>query len=166
MQRIIDITNIKSITLDNVKVKFTVKLLQYNLNNALYKYNQKFAFPQFVDELKSEITNIVKSANLSEDKEATEVLTKARELYTTLNNITFNYTIEELNESIDTALKYILYNFNKNKLTLSLHNEVDIIQELKTLKDVIAINNIQHTDRIKNSFKLYEQLKNSIIAKL
>lgn len=166
MQRIIDITNIKSITLENVKVKFQIKLLQYNLNNVIYKYNQKFAFPQFVDELKAEITNIVKSANLSEDKEATEVLTKARELYTTLNNITFNYTIEELNEGIDTALKYILYNFNKNKLTLSLHNEVDMIQELKTLKDVIVINNIQHTDRIKNSFKLYEQLKNSIIARL
>ena len=166
MKRIIDITNIKSITLDNVKVKFTVKLLQYNLNNALYKYNQKFAFPQFVDELKSEITNIVKSANLSEDKEATEVLTKARELYTTLNNITFNYTIEELNESIDTAFKYILYNFIKNKATLDIQQEIKLLEELKMYKDIIAKNNIPATDRINNCYKLIEQLKNSIIAKL
>ena len=166
MQRIIDITNIKSITLENVKVKFQIKLLQYNLNNALYKYNQKFAFPQFVDELKAEITNIIKASNLQDDKDAEETLTKARELYIILNNCTFNYSAEELNNAVDTALKYILYNFNRNKQSMTIHNEIEMLQELKTIKDVIVINSMPTTDRIKNSYKLIEQLKNGIIAKL
>lgn len=163
MKRIADITNTKSIHLDNVKVKFQIKLLQYNINNILYKYNNKFAFPQYVEKLKSELTNTIKSANINDDKDATELLTKTRELYVKLCNHQPEY-IEET--AIDNSLKFILFNFIKNKATLDIQQEIELLEELKMYKDIIAKNNIPATDRINNCYKLIEQLKNSIIAKL
>ena len=43
INKIEKITGISNIKLENVKVRFEVKLLQYNINNILYKFNQKFA---------------------------------------------------------------------------------------------------------------------------
>lgn len=163
MKRIADITNTKSIHLDNVKVKFQIKLLQYNINNILYKYNNKFAFPQYVEKLKSELTNTIKSANINDDKDSTELLTKTRELYVKL----CNHQPEHIEETaIDNSLKFILFNFIKNKATLDIQQEIELLEELKMYKDIIANNNIPATDRINNCYKLIEQLKNSIIAKL
>lgn len=163
MKRIADITNTKSIHLDNVKVKFQIKLLQYNINNILYKYNNKFAFPQYVEKLKSELTNTIKSANINDDKDSKELLTKTRELYVKL----CNHQPEHIEETaIDNSLKFILFNFIKNKATLDIQQEIELLEELKMYKDIIAKNNIPATDRINNCYKLIEQLKNSIIAKL
>lgn len=163
MKRIADITNTKSITLENVKVKFQIKLLQYNINNILYKYNNKFAFPQYINLLKSELTKTIKAANLNDDKDATELLTKVRELYIKL----CNHQPEQIEEiAIDNSLKFILFNFIKNKTTLDIQQEIEMLEELKMFKDIITKNNIPVTDRIKNAYKLIEQLKTSITSKL
>lgn len=164
MKRIFEITATKAIKLENVKVPFQVKLLQYTINNILYKYNNKFAFPQYINLLKSELTSIIKQSNLSEDKDATELLEKAREIYKSLTNYQPDNT--GIDDAIDSSLKYIMYNFTKDKLTMTLEKEMELLNELKLISIIIDTNNIQVTERIKNGRKLIEQLKTSIIAKL
>ena len=165
MKRITDITNTKGIKLDNVKVPFQVKLLQYNINNILYKYNNKYCFPQYITKLKEEIINVIKESNLKDDKDAQELITKTRELYIALNDIPMA-NINEITIAVDNTLKYLLYSFNKDKTTITLEEEIKLLKELKLIKEVIEQNNIQPSERIKNTYKLMEQLKQSILNKL
>lgn len=164
MKRIFEITNTKAIKLENVRVPFQVKLLQYNINNILYKYNNKFAFPQYINLLKSELTSIIKQSNLSEDKDATELLEKARELYISLNSYTQDNT--GIDVAVDNTLKFLLYQFNRDKLIMTLQQEINLLNELKMTREIITTNNIPVTERIKNSYQLIEQLKHSITSKL
>lgn len=164
MERIFEITNTKSIKLENVKVSFRIKLLQWQINQLLYEYNNKYAFPQYINLLKSELTSIIKQSNLSEDKDATELLEKAREIYKYLTNYQPDNT--GIDSAVDSSLKYIMYNFTKDKLTLTLQQEINFLNELKMTRDIITQHNLPITERIKNSYKLIEQLKRSIISKL
>lgn len=165
MKRITDITNTKGIKLANVKVPFQVKLLQYNINNILYTYNNKYCFPQYITKLKEELINVIKESNLKDDKDAQELITKTRELYIALNDIPMA-NIPEITIAVDNTLKYLLYSFNKDKTTITLEEEIKLLKELKLIKEVIEQNNIQPSERIKNTYKLMEQLKQSILNKL
>lgn len=164
MKRIFDITNTKSIRLDNVKVPFQIKLLQYNINNILFKYNNKYAFQPVIETLKAELVKAINNSNLKDNNEAQELITKARQIYISLNSYTPDNTGIEI--AVDNSLKYLLYEFNKNKLTLTIQQELILLNELKMLKDIISTSNITITERIKNAFKLIEQLKHSITSKL
>lgn len=164
MKRIFDITNTKSIRLDNVKVPFQIKLLQYNINNILFKYNNKYAFQPVIETLKAELVKAINNSNLKDNNEAQELITKARQIYISLNSYTPDNTGIEI--AVDNSLKYLLYEFNKNKLTLTIQQELILLNELKMLKDIISTSNITITERIKNAYKLIEQLKHSITSKL
>ena len=164
MKRIFEITNTKSIRLDNVKVPFQVKLLQYNINNILFKYNNKYAFQPVIETLKAELVKAINDSNLKDNNEAQELITKVREIYKTLNSYIVDNTGIDI--AVDNSLKYLLYAFNKNKLTLTIQQELILLNELKMLKEIITLNNITITERIKNAYKLIGQLKESIIAKL
>lgn len=164
MKRVIEITNKKSIVLDNVRVKFQVKLLQYNINNLLFKFNNKYAFQPVIEALKAELTKAINQSNLKADNEAQELITKAREVYIALND--YKYDSNGLDIAVDNTLKYLLYEFNKNKLTLTIQQELILLNELKMLKEIITTHNLPITERIKNAYKLIEQLKRSISSKL
>lgn len=164
MKRIFEITATKAIKLDNVRVPFQVKLLQWQINQLLYAYNNKYAFGPIISQLKDEITKLVNDSNQKNDKDAQELITKARELYISLNSYTQDNTGIEI--AIDNTLKYALYQFNRDKLTLTLQQEIRMLNELKMTREIITANNIPVTERIKNSYQLIEQLKRSIISKL
>lgn len=164
MKRIFEITNIKAIKLDNVKVPFQVKLLQYTINNILYKYNNKYGFNIIINQLKEELIKAINDSNLKDDKDAQELITKVRELYISLNSYTQDNTGIEI--AVDNTLKYALYQFNRDKLTLTLQQEIRMLDELKMTKEIITQHNLPITERIKNSYQLIEQLKRSITAKL
>lgn len=164
MKRIYEIINTKSIRLDNVKVPFQVKLLQYNINNIIYKYNNKYAFQPVIETLKAELVKAINDSNLKDNNEAQELINKVREIYITLNSYIVDNTGIDI--AVDNSLKYLLYEFNKNKLTLTIQQELILLNELKMLKDIISTNNITITERIKNAYKLIEQLKHSISSKL
>lgn len=164
MKRIFEITNTKAIKLDNVRVPFQVKLLQWQINQLLYSYNNKYAFEPIIYQLKDDITKLVNDSNQKNDKDAQELITKARELYIALNSHIVDNT--GIDDAIDSSLKYIMYNFTKDKLTLTLQQEINLLNELKMTRDIITTNNIPITERIKNSYQLIEQLKHSITSKL
>lgn len=164
MKRIFEITNTKAIKLDNVKVSFRIKLLQYQINQLLYEYNNKYAFAPTINQLKEEITKVVNESNIKEDKDHPEIITKVRELYKSLNSYTQDNTGIDI--AVDNTLKFILYQFNRDKLTLDIHQKLDMLNELKMTRDIITQHNLPITERIKNSYKLIEQLKRSIISKL
>lgn len=164
MKRIFEITNTKSIKLDNVKVPFQVKLLQYTINNILYKYNNKYGFNIIINQLKEELIKAINDSNLKDDKDAQELITKARELYISLNSYTQDNTGIEI--AIDNTLKFLLYQFQRDKLIMTLQQEINLLNELKMTREIITTNNIPVTERIKNSYQLIEQLKHSITSKL
>lgn len=164
MKRIFEITNTKSIKLDNVKVPFQVKLLQYIINNILYKYNNKYGFNIIINQLKEELIKAINDSNLKDDKDAQELITKARELYISLNSYTQDNTGIDI--AVDNTLKFLLYQFNRDKLIMTLQQEINLLNELKMTREIITINNIPVTERIKNSYQLIEQLKHSITSKL
>lgn len=164
MKRIFEITNAKAIKLENVRVPFQVKLLQWQINQLLYAYNNKYAFEPIISQLKDDITKLVNDSNQKNDKDAQELITKARELYISLNSYTQDNTGIEI--AVDNTLKYALYQFNRDKLTLTLQQEINLLNELKMTREIITTNNIPITERIKNSYQLIEQLKRSIISKL
>lgn len=164
MKRIFEITNTKSIKLDNVKVPFQVKLLQYTINNILYKYNNKYGFNIIINQLKEELIKAINDSNLKDDKDAQELITKARELYISLNSYTQDNTGIDI--AVDNTLKFLLYQFNRDKLIMTLEQEINLLNGLKMTRDIIIANNIPITERIKNSYQLIEQLKHSITSKL
>lgn len=164
MKRIFEITNTKAIKLENVKVSFQIKLLQWQINQLLYKYNNKYAFAPIINQLKEEITKVVNDSNLKNDKDGQELIAKTREIYKSLNSYTQDNTGIDI--AVDNTLKFILYQFNRDKLTLDIHQKLDMLNELKMIKDVIISNNLPITERIKNSFKLIEQLKQAITTSL
>ena len=164
MKRIYEVTNIKAIKLENVKVSFQVKLLQYNINNILYKYNNKYCFPQYITKLKEELIKAINDSNLKDDKDTTELLDKAREIYKSLTN--YQPDNIGIDIAVDNTLKFFLYQFNRDKLTMTLEQEINLLNELKMTREIITTNNIPVTERIKNSYQLIEQLKHSITSKL
>lgn len=164
MKRIFEIINTKAIKLDNVRVPFQVKLLQWQINQLLYKYNNKYAFEPIITQLKDDITKLVNDSNQKNDKEAQELITKIRELYKSLNSYIQDNTGIDI--AVDNALKYLLYQFNRDKLIMTLEKEIKFLNELKMTKEIITVNNLPITERIKNSYQLIEQLKRSIISKL
>ena len=164
MKRIFEITNTKAIKLENVRVPFQVKLLQWQINQLLYAYNNKYAFEPIISQLKDDITKLVNDSNQKNDKDAQELITKVRELYIALNSHIVDNTGIDI--AVDNALKYLLYQFNRDKLTMTLEQEINLLDELKMTRDIITANNLPITERIKNSYQLIEQLKRSIISKL
>lgn len=164
MKRIFEITNTKAIKLDNVRVPFQVKLLQWQINQLLYAYNNKYAFEPIISQLKDDITKLVNDSNLKNDKDAQELITKVRELYIALNSHIVDNTGIDI--AVDNALKYLLYQFNRDKLIMTLEQEIRMLNELKMTKEIITQHNLPITERIKNSYQLIEQLKRSITAKL
>lgn len=164
MKRIFEITNTKAIKLENVKVSFQIKLLQWQINQLLYEYNNKYAIAPIINQLKEEITKLVNDSNLNNDKDAQELINKVREICVNLNSYTQDNTGIDI--AVDNTLKFILYQFNRDKLTLDIHQKLDMLNELKMTRDIITQHNLPITERIKNSYKLIEQLKRSIISKL
>lgn len=164
MKRIFEITNTKAIKLDNVRVPFQVKLLQWQINQLLYAYNNKYGFNIIINQLKEELIKAINDSNLKDDKDAQELITKARELYISLNSYTQDNTGIEI--AIDNTLKFLLYQFQRDKLIMTLQQEINLLDELKMAREIITANNLPITERIKNSYQLIEQLKRSITAKL
>ena len=164
MKRIQEITNAPQIKLKNVKINFEVKLLQYQVNQLLYKYNNKYAFSAYLTQLKEELVQLIKSNESTiKNKQAFELLTILRKIYTTLNkHIAENPTPD----AIDSTLKYLLFNYSKTKATININQELVLLNELKLLKSIIEENNIPITPRIKNADTLRNQLKESVIKKL
>lgn len=164
MKRIFEITNTKAIKLDNVRVPFQVKLLQWQINQLLYAYNNKYAFEPIISQLKDEITKLVNDSNQKNDKDAQELITKVRELYISLNSYIVDNTGIDI--AVDNTIKYLLYQFQRDKLIMTLQQEINLLNELKMTREIITTNNIPVTERIKNSYQLIEQLKHSITSKL
>lgn len=164
MKRVIEITNKKSIVLENVRVPFQVKLLQWQINQLLYAYNNKYAFEPIISQLKDDITKLVNDSNQKNDKDAQELINKVRELYISLNSHIVDNTGIDI--AVDNTLKYLLYQFNRDKLTMTLEQEIRMLDELKMTREIITVNKLPITERIKNSYQLIEQLKRSIISKL
>ena len=164
MKRIFEITNTKAIKLENVRVPFQVKLLQWQINQLLYAYNNKYGFNIIINQLKEELIKAINDSNLKDDKDAQELITKARELYISLNSYTQDNTGIDI--AVDNTLKFLLYQFNRDKLIMTLQQEINLLNELKMTREIITTNNIPVTERIKNSYQLIEQLKHSITSKL
>lgn len=164
MKRIQEITNTPQIKLKNVKINFEVKLLQYQVNQLLYKYNNKYAFQQYITQLKEELVQLIKSnEQTTKNKQAFELLTVVRNLYTTLHK----YHAEPATpEAIDNTLKYILFNYTKQKATINIYQELQLLNELKLIRNIIENNKIPITNRVKNSYTLIQQLTESITKKL
>lgn len=164
MKRIQEITEMPQIKLKNVKINFEVKLLQYRVNQLLYKYNNKYAFSAYLTQLKEELVQLIKSnEQTTKNKQAFELLTVLRKIYTALNK---HITETPTPDAIDSTLKYLLFNYTKIKNSITIHQELDLINELKLLKSIIEENNIPITPRIKNTDTLINQLRESIIKKL
>ena len=165
MKKIEDIIKLKYIELENVKVKFTVKLLQYELNAVIYKYKQKYAFNEYITQFIDELTNKVTQSQpyKEKDKEVEELLTRTRDIIIQLRNHNETPSKQEFDYAIDSALRYILFTFSKKKQEMGLYEEIELLNELKTIKSIIVSNKLTETDRVKNSYKLMEQLQNNII---
>ena len=165
MKRIEEVIKIKVIQLENVKVKFTVKLLQYQLNSIIYKYKQKYAFNEYITQFIDELTNNVKESQpfKEKDKELEELLSKTRDIIIQLREYKEPQTATELECGIDSTLRYMLFQYSKNKQEMGLYEEIELLEELKLIKQIITRTNITTTPRINNSYKLIEQLQNNII---
>lgn len=167
MKRIQEITCIKRIDLENVKVSFPIKLLQWKINNLLYQFNNKYAFPHTISNLKRELIDIVVNSKINEEKQSEEILSKARLLYSSLHTYLQKTTIqEEQDKAIDDSIKYILFNYSKKKNVMSVTQQVEMLTEIKEMLTYISNNAIKITDRINNLFKLSQQLKESIVSQL
>lgn len=164
MKRIQEITNTPQIKLKNVRINFDVKLLQYQVNQLLYRYNNKYAISEYITQLKQDLIQLMKENDkTTKNKQAFELLSAVRNLYTTLNkHIAENPTPD----AIDNTLKFLLFNYTKQKATINIYQELQLLNELKLLKNVIENNKIPITNRVKNSYTLIQQLTESITKKL
>lgn len=164
MKRIQEITEMPQIKLKNVKINFEVKLLQYQVNQLLYKYNNKYAFQQYITQLKQDLVQLMKdNEKTTRNKQSFELLTVVRNLYTTLNK----YHAEPATpEAIDNTLKFLLFNYTKQKATININQELQLLNELKLIRNIIENNKLPITSRIKNSYTLIQQLTESITKKL
>lgn len=158
--------NIEPIKLDNVQVKFQVKLLQSNINTILYKYRNKYRLKPYLSNLVEEITQTVIKANITQDKDSEELITKAREIIKNVKQINTNNTKEDTQLAIDNTSKFILYNFTQNKENITVEQAVEIIKEINIINSIITEYHIDLTPRFKNLFKLKEQLIQFINEKL
>ena len=164
MKRIQEITEMPQIKLKNVKINFDTKLLQYQINQLLYNYNNKYAFPQYIQQLKEELVSIIKANDrIINNKQASELLTVSRRIYTSLNTHKAEIPTPD---AIDSTLKYLLFNYTKNKHTITVYEELYLYNDLKLLKSIIEQYNIPITNRITNTYTLMNQLKLSITNKL
>lgn len=164
MKRIQEITNTPQIKLKNVRINFDVKLLQYQVNQLLYRYNNKYAISEYISQLKYDLIQLMKENDkTTKNKQAFELLTAVRNLYTTLNkHIAENPTPE----AIDNTLKFLLFNYMKTKATININQELEFLNELKLIRNIIENNKIPITSRVKNSYTLIQQLTESITKKL
>ena len=164
MKRIQEITNTPQIKLKNVRINFDVKLLQYQVNQLLYRYNNKYAISEYISQLKQDLIQLMKeNEKTTKNKQSFELLTAVRNLYTTLNKY---HAEKPTPDAIDNTLKFLLFNYTKNKSTITIVEELYLYNELKLLKSIIEENNIPITQRITNTYKLMSQLKLSITNKL
>lgn len=164
MKRIQEVTGVKRIELDNVKVSFPIKLLQWQINNLLFNYNNKYAYPHNISTLKKELVDIITKSNIKEDKQSGEILEKARVIYKCLH--TYIYDIDKQEEAIDDTARYILYTYSKKKSVMTVTQQIEMLTEIKGLLQYISTNNIQPTERISNLSKLAQQLRETIVAQL
>lgn len=164
MKRIQEITQLPQIKLKNVRINFDVKLLQYQVNQLLYRYNNKYAISEYITQLKQDLIQLMKdNEKTTKNKQAFELLTAVRNLYTTLNK----YHAEPATpESIDNTLKFLLFNYTKQKATININQELEFLNELKLIRNIIENNKIPITSRVKNSYTLIHQLTESITKKL
>lgn len=168
INKIEKITGISNIKLENVKVRFEVKLLQYNINNILYRFNQKFAFKEFVIKLEEELTNTVLNSKLKDVDEAKELLDKLRKVIKILREYIQKYSpnIPELNDAIDKSIRFILFKYGNNKTNMTLHERMNMLLEVKVICSIVQTYNLTLTSRIKNIQKLETQLKENILSEL
>ena len=166
MKRVQEITGKKRIELDNVKVSFPIKLLQWQINNLLYQYNNKYAFPHTITNLTKELVDIVKKSKINEEKQSDEILTKARNLYTSLHTYTNTKDKEEENKAVDDSIRFILFNYSKKKNVMSVTQQVELLTEIKEMLSYISSNGIPTTERINNLSKLSQQLRERIVSQI
>ena len=164
MKRIQEITQMPQIKLKNVKINFELKLLQYQLNQLLYKYNNKYAFSAYIENFKKELVSLRNSYDRAlKNKQAEELLDRILDVYYYISV----YEAETPTpDAIDSTLKYLLFNYTQIKATIGINQELELLGELQLIKSIIKENHIPITSRIKNSFTLINQLKESIIKKL
>lgn len=167
MKRIEEVIGTKAIQLENVKVDFKIKLIQYQLNNAIYKYKNKFAIPIVVSKFINDITAIIKNSDIADNKQAEELINKARNIVALCitHNKQYKPTGEELSNAVDSTLKFILYQYSKDKDTIkhSPTKQLEILDELKLIFAIIKYEDIPVTDRISNAKKLSRQLAELLV---
>lgn len=164
MKRIQEVTNTPQIKLKNVRINFDVKLLQYQVNQLLFKYNNKYAISEYIIQLKQDLIQLMKDNDkTTKNKQAFELLTAVRNLYTTLNKYIAENPTPDV---IDNTLKFLLFNYTKQKATININQELEFLNELKLIRNIIENNKIPITSRIKNSYTLIQQLTESITKKL
>ena len=164
MKRIQEITNTPQIKLKNVRINFDVKLLQYQVNQLLYKYNNKYAISEYITQLKQDLVQLMKdNEKTTKNKQSFELLTAVRNLYTTLNKYIAENPTPDV---IDNTLKFLLFNYTKQKATININQELELLNELKLIRNIIENNKIPITSRVKNSYTLIQQLTESITKKL
>ena len=168
MKKIGEVLNLKAIQLKNTKVRFVVKLLQHRLNTIIYRYNQKFSFKEYVVDFEEDLTSVVLDSGLSEDKEAVELLGKVREIIKRLRGCLREYapSLIDLNEAIDKSIRFVLFQYSKNKVDMPLRQMIDVLDEVKLLSRIVEENNLLVTDRVKNLRVLESQLKERIYNEL
>lgn len=164
MKKIEDVINCRVIQLKNVKVNFKVKLLQHNLNAIIYRYNQKFSFKEYVVALEKDLTSVVLDSGLNGDKEAVELLGAVRDIIKRLRGHlkTNAPSLIDLNEAIDKSIRFTLFQYSKNKADMTLHQMIDMLDEVKVVNRVVDDNGLSITDRVRNLRVLERQLKDRI----
>lgn len=165
MKRIEEIINLHCIQLENVRVDFKTKLIQYHINNCIYKYKNKFAFVEVVENFITDLTNIILNNNAKNEKQATEIVDKTREIIIRCKEYLKAPQGADAT-AIDSTLKYILFQYSKNKARLTIFEQIELLQELKTILTIIEKYRIAPSARIDNSRKLAEQLKTAIVQLL
>ena len=168
MKKIVEVINCKTIQLENVKVKFTVKLLQYHLNEIIYKYNQKFAFKEYCLAFNKELVDLVLNSGVHEDGDAKELVCKVRGVINYVRVYVRDYapSLHELNDAIDKSIRFILFQYSNNKVGMRMCDVFGMLQEVRLVDGIVRGNNLLVTDRVKNLRMLEKQLKERICDEL
>lgn len=159
MIRIGNLNNIRVIYLDNERVNFQVKLLQWRINKLISKYSNKYAVPLNINKFKDELFECITSSQLLNDIDAVELIQKARVLYKTLTKATKAYTIEDYKILIDGYINYILFNYNAYKDKLNITQKDDLRKELLSIIYLVRELKLKKSKRVSEATKLIKELK-------
>lgn len=138
-----------------------IRLLQFRINELLFKFKNKYAFNLTIIRLVNELKQLIHNQTITDELKSNIKLI-AQRLQDYHDN--YNPTIKDITNAVDNSCKYILFQYVKNKDTYNIHQLIYLNIEIKELIEIINTYNIEHTSRINNFFKLKEQVKERIIS--